>query len=104
MDFDSNQIKGPWVCGLDFGYTNDPTAFTAGIIVESEKRFYIFQEWGGPNYLNDEIAAHIKEMGFAKSNICADCSENKSIEEIKRLGIPRIRPCAKGKGSVLQGI
>ena len=43
-------------------------------------------------------------MGFAKSLIMADSAEQKSVDEIKRLGVPRIKPCAKGKGSVLQGI
>ena len=104
MDFDPNTIKGQPLCGLDFGYTNDPTAFTASILVENERRIYIFKEWGGTGYLNDAIADQIKEMGFAKSIICADSAEQKSIDEIKRLGIPRIKPCVKGKGSVLQGI
>ena len=104
MDFDPDTIKGQPLCGLDFGYTNDPTAFTASTLVESERRIYIFKEWGGTGYLNDAIADQIKEMGFAKSIICADSAEQKSIDEIKRLGIPRIKPCVKGKGSVLQGI
>ena len=104
MDFDPDTIKGQLLCGLDFGYTNDPTAFTASILVESERRIYIFKEWGGTGYLNDAIADQIKEMGFAKSIICADSAEQKSIDEIKRLGISRIKPCVKGKGSVLQGI
>lgn len=104
MDFDPDTIKGVPLCGLDFGYTNDPTAFTASTLVESERRIYIFKEWGGTGYLNDAIADQIKEMGFAKSIICADSAEQKSIDEIKRLGIPRIKPCVKGKGSVLQGI
>ena len=104
MDFDPDTIKGQLLCGLDFGYTNDPTAFTASILVENERRIYIFKEWGGTGYLNDAIADQIKEMGFAKSIICADSAEQKSIDEIKRLGISRIKPCVKGKGSVLQGI
>ena len=104
MDFDPDTIKGQLLGGLDFGYTNDPTAFTASILVENERRIYIFKEWGGTGYLNDAIADQIKEMGFAKSIICADSAEQKSIDEIKRLGISRIKPCVKGKGSVLQGI
>lgn len=104
MDFDPDTIKGQPLCGLDFGYTNDPTAFTASTLVESERRIYVFKEWGGTGYLNDAIADKIKEMGFAKSIICADSAEQKSIDEIKRLGISRIKPCVKGKGSVLQGI
>ena len=104
MDFDPDTVKGQLLCGLDFGYTNDPTAFTASILVENERRIYIFKEWGGTGYLNNAIADQIKEMGFAKSIICADSAEQKSIDEIKRLGISRIKPCVKGKGSVLQGI
>ena len=104
MNFDPTKIKGTLLCGLDFGYTNDPTALTASILVESERRIYVFQEWGGTGFLNDQIADKIKELGFSKSLIMADSAEQKSIDEIKRLGVQRIKPCAKGKGSVLQGI
>lgn len=104
MDFDVDKIKGALMCGLDFGYTNDPTAFTASILDETNKRIYVFKEWGGTGYLNNAIADEIKKMGFAKSIIIADSAENKSIEEIKRAGISRIKPSVKGQGSVLQGI
>ena len=104
MDFDPKTLKGPLLCGLDFGYTNDPTRFIASILCQDEGRIYIFKEWGGTGYLNDQIANAIKEMGFAKSIICADSAEQKSIDEIKKAGVPRIKPCAKGKGSILQGI
>lgn len=104
MDFDPKSIKGQLLCGLDFGYTNDPTAFVASTLVSKENRIYVFEEWGGTGYLNDAIADRIKEMGFSKSLIMADSAEQKSIEEIKRQGVQRIRPCAKGRGSVLQGI
>lgn len=104
MDFDPVNIKGQLLCGLDFGYTNDPTMFMASILVEEERRIYVFKEWGGTGFLNDQIAEQIKEMGFAKSLIMADSAEQKSIDEIKRKGIARIKPCVKGQGSVLQGI
>lgn len=104
MDFDASKIKGQLLCGLDFGYTNDPTRFIASLLCEDEGRIYVFKEWGGTGYLNDEIANAIKQMGFAKSVICADSAEQKSIDEIKKMGVPRIKPCVKGKGSILQGI
>lgn len=104
MDFDATLIKGQLLCGLDFGYTNDPTRFICSILNEEEGRIYIFKEWGGTGFLNDQIASAIKELGFAKSVICADSAEQKSIEEIKKSGIQRIKPCVKGKGSILQGI
>lgn len=104
LDFDPEKIRGDLLVGLDFGYTNDPTALIASFFVESEKRIYVFKEWGDTGYLNDEIANNIKDLGFAKSVIMADSAEEKSIEEIKRAGIQKIKPCVKGKGSILQGI
>lgn len=104
FDFDIKNIKGQLICGLDFGYTNDPTALTASVVVPEENRIYVFKEWGGTGMLNDEIAKGIIELGFAKSTIIADAAEQKSIEEIKRLGVYRIKPCVKGQGSILQGI
>ena len=43
-------------------------------------------------------------MGLSKSAIVADSAEQKSIEEIKRLGIRRIIPAKKGPDSIIQGI
>ena len=74
-DFDIKSLKGIHLCGLDFGYTHDPTAFVSSILVEEERRIYVCEEWGGPGYLNDEIAAHLKSMGFNKSLIIADSAE-----------------------------
>lgn len=102
LEFDKDKIKGQTACGLDFGYTNDPTAFVASIVTED--RIYVFKEWGGTGFLNDQIARAIQTIGFGKSVIMADSAEQKSIDEIKRLGVQRIKPCVKGKGSILQGI
>lgn len=103
-EFDNSEIKGQLLVGLDFGYVNDPTALVASILDEENKRIYIFKEWSATNKTNDEIAKVIVSLGFRKSVIVADCAEQKSIEEIKRLGVSRIVPCAKGKDSILHGI
>lgn len=102
LDFDYKQIKGQLAIGLDFGYINDPTALVASIITEN--RIYIFKEWGGVGMLNDFIASGIERLGFGKSLIIADSAEQKSIDELKKYGITKIKPCVKGKGSILQGI
>lgn len=104
MDFDKDRIKGQLLCGCDFGYTNDPTAFVASYLVPQENRIYVFQEWGGTGYLNNQIASAIERMGFAKSVIICDSAEQKSIEELRQAGIRQAKPSVKGKGSVLQGI
>ncbi len=85
--------------GLDFGYTNDPTAlydvyyFNGGYIVDE----LVYQK----GLLNHQIAAHIKETAPALT--IADSAEPKSIDELKLHQI-QILPATKGPGSVLQGI
>ena len=90
------------LCGLDFGYTNDPTAFVVSF--EKDGRLHIGKEFVRTGLLNNQIATAIKELGFSKSTIIGDSAEVKSIEELKRDGLSRIYPAVKGQGSVLQGI
>lgn len=103
-EFDHAQVKGELICGLDFGFINDPSAFVASLLDEDSKTIYIFKEWSGTGYTNDKLAEVITALGFSKSVIVADCAENKSIAELKQAGIRRIEPCTKGKDSVLHGI
>ncbi|WP_317119985.1 phage terminase large subunit, partial [Clostridium neonatale] len=44
------------VFNLDFGYTNDPTAFGAEILDEANKIIWVFDEFQEKGLLNDEIA------------------------------------------------
>ena len=90
--------------GLDFGYVNDPSAMVVSYLDSENGRIYITDEFYAIGKLNNEIADMIKYKGLAKEVIIADSAEQKSIEEIKRLGVPRIRSAAKGQGSILQGI
>lgn len=103
-DFDNSEINGNLLVGLDFGFINDTTALIAAILCEDTKEIYVFKEWGDTNKTNDEIAAVIKDLGFSKSTIVADCAEQKSIEEIKRCGISKIKACSKGADSIIHGI
>lgn len=92
------------LAGLDFGYVNDPSAFIVAWIREETKEIYVVDEFYQKAKLNNEIAEMIKYKGYAKEVIIADSAEAKSIEEIRREGIPRIKAATKGQGSVLQGI
>lgn len=103
-DFNHTDIKGELMCGLDFGFINDISAFTASLLVESEKRIYVFKEWGDTNKTNQELTNIITTLGFHKSVIIADSAEMKSIAEMKAAGIQRIRPCKKGPDSIIHGI
>lgn len=108
VDFDWKQIarKDGYraLFGLDFGYINDPTAFVACLVNEDKRELYIFDEHYEKGLLNDEIARVIKNKKYHKEIITADSAEQKSIEEIRKSGINRIRPARKGKDSVLNGI
>ena len=90
--------------GLDFGYINDPTAFICTLVDTTNKKLYVFDEHYEKGLLNDEIAKIITNKGYSKEIITADSAEQKSIEEIRKSGIRRIKPARKGKDSVLNGI
>lgn len=90
--------------GLDYGYTNDPTAFIAFMANPIDKELYIYKEFYEKRMLNCHIAEKIKELGFAKERIRADCAEPKSNDDLRRLGIGRITPSLKGRDSILNGI
>lgn len=105
LDLDQLRKMGlKHLVGLDFGYVNDPTAIVESLLDEENKRIYITREFCRTGLLNNEIAEQLKLMGFQKTTIIADSAEQKSIDEIKRAGISRIKPSVKGKGSILQGI
>lgn len=90
--------------GLDYGYTNDPTAFIGFKANPEDLKIYIFCEFYEKRLLNCHIAERIKALGFSKERIRADCAEPKSNEDLRRLGIGRITPSLKGKDSILNGI
>ncbi len=92
------------VFGLDYGYTNDPTAFIAAAVDTAGRRLYIFDEHYGQRMLNSDIAAMIRRKGYAKERIRADAAEPKSNDDLRRLGIGRLVAAPKGPDSVIHGI
>ena len=103
-EFNHADIKGQLLCGLDYGFVNDISAFVASLLDEENKKLYVFKIWGDTNKTNQELANIIKAMGFSKSVIIADCAEQKSIEEMRREGIIKIKPSVKGADSIIHGI
>lgn len=93
---------GKLIVGLDFGFTNDPTAIVASIVKGDD--IFVFKEYTGTGKTNQQIAEIITSMGFAKSTIIADSAEPKSVAEIRKCGILRIKESTKGKDSIIHGI
>ena len=85
--------------GLDFGYTNDPTAIVA---IYYYNGGYIFDEIIFQKGLSNKQIADIL-INQQNGLVVADSAEPKSIDEIKSYGV-NIIPTTKGPGSVLQRI
>ncbi|MBF0831889.1 PBSX family phage terminase large subunit [Lactobacillus murinus] len=94
----------PSYFGLDFGFVNDPSAFVHVKVDQKNKILYALEEYTKKGMLNNEISKVITDMGYSKEVITADAAEQKSIAELKRDGIARVRPAKKGPDSVIQGI
>lgn len=107
QDFDTNEVsKRPGVVsafGLDFGYTNDPSTLFCGLLDKENKQLFVFDEMYEKGMSNRRIADTIEAMGYGKERITADSAEPKSIDELKSLGL-RVKPAAKGKDSIQNGI
>ena len=90
--------------GLDFGFTNDPTALFCGLVDLQAREIYVFDELYQKGLTNRQIADRIVTMGYSKSVIRADSAEPKSIVELQELGLSKVRRARKGKDSVNNGI
>ena len=88
--------------GLDFGYSQDPTAVIE--VWKLDNNLYLNEMIYQKGLTNDEIAKMLLEVGVTRyMDIVADSAEPKSIEEIRRFGL-KIHPAAKGKDSIQNGI
>lgn len=85
--------------GLDFGYSNDPTAIVA--IYKYNGGFILDEIMYRKGLSNTQIADTLKN--YPQALVIADSAEPKSIDEIISQGVSMI-PSVKGKDSVNQGI
>ena len=90
--------------GLDFGYTNDPSALFCGLVDEAAKTLWVFDEMYKPGMSNERIASEVTAMGYRKERIRAEAAEPKSIDRLYELGLSHIQQARKGKDSVNNGI
>lgn len=90
-------------CGLDFGYTNDPSASPIMFLDLENKKLYVWDELYKTGLSNKKIYEELSSMGYGKEKFTGDSAEPKSIDELKSLGL-RIKGAKKGKDSINNGI
>ncbi len=89
-----------WLCyGLDFGFTNDPTALIAVYKVGDD--IYLDQIIYETGLTNSDINAKVTTLDIPEC--IADSAEPKSIEDLARMGW-NVLPAKKGKDSINSGI
>lgn len=86
--------------GLDFGYTNDPTAAVA--VYKYNNNILLDELFYLKGQSNRNLAKLIEDSGL-DGYIYADSAEPKSIDEIRSYGVS-IQPTKKGSDSILYGI
>lgn len=94
---------GPYF-GLDWGFSQDPTAATKCWI--NGDNMYIEYEAGKIGLELDDTAKYLMERlpGIEKHVIRADNARPESISHVKRMGLPRLTAAKKWPGSVEDGI
>ena len=101
-----DRIEDDWELlgyGIDFGYSNDPTAL---VVMYKSPEGVVFDEIAyDKGLLSNQIANLIKGAygAYGKGEVIADSSDPRLIEEIFRMGV-NIKPAIKGPDSILAGI
>jgi len=104
QEFAPMQTWGMPYCGLDFGFSQDPTAAVKCWVYDN--RLYIEHEAGKVGLELDKTAQYLRKVitDFADHEIQADSARPESINYLQRHGLPKIVGVEKGKGSVEDGI
>lgn len=88
--------------GLDWGFTNDPTALVFFCVVSGE--LFVDELLYRTGMVNPDIAKEMGKIGITRNDmVVADSAEQKSIKELCNLGY-WVVPCSKGKDSIINGI
>lgn len=87
--------------GMDFGYTNDPTAIVDVLIEEETKTIYLDEICYKTSMLTSDIIDECKKLGQVK--IISESADPRLVQEIYRAGV-NIHPVVKYQGSIEAGI
>lgn len=99
---DRATFDGPYQ-GLDWGYSNDPTALIRSWI--KDECLYIEYEGGGTGIELDQVKSECEKIpDFLAHKTIADSAQPAMISHVRRKGMDKIEGAKKGPGSVEDGI
>ena len=89
--------------GLDFGYSNDPTAICA---VYSHGEGYYLQELLYEKRLDyTQLGNRMRDIGIGTTDmVICDSADPRGIDSLRKMGFKGIRPSKKGRDSIVAGI
>lgn len=87
--------------GIDFGFTNDPTAIC--LVAKQKDKLYVHELMYNTGKTNQDIANFLKAKNLNNTLSFADSAEPKSIMELRQMGC-LVKEAKKGQGSVNAGI
>lgn len=100
-EFPEHDVEGECYIGLDWGYSNDPTA--AILAFKRKDKLYIHEILYRTGMTNADIVDFLKIGGYGNTLTFADSAEPKSIETCRQLGL-MMKGATKGAGSINAGI
>jgi phage terminase large subunit len=98
-----NVDTGQRFAGIDFGFSQDPTAIVSGSIDTKRKILYITDEVCRREMFVEQMASELKRINALNLHVYCDSAEPRSIADLKRYGV-RAVPCKKGKDSIIHGV
>ncbi|HEB2319241.1 TPA: PBSX family phage terminase large subunit [Staphylococcus aureus] len=98
--FKETQLK---VHGVDYGFTNDPTALISAIVDLQKKEIYIYEEHYEKAMITDDIYNMLVDKGLKDAEIKSE-NEGRLITELKLKSISKIVPASKGPNSIMTGV
>ena len=93
----------PFIYGMDFGYSIDPTTLVKVCIDEKQQIIYLHECVYERGLTTSDIEQRIRKHTRQDDLIIADSAEPRLIDELKAKGI-NIRPTVKGPDSVKAGL
>lgn len=89
--------------GLDFGYSNDPSAIVA--VWKHGEGYYLEEKLYEKRLDYTELGNRMRDVGIGVTDsVICDSADPRGIDTLRKMGFKGVRPCKKGRDSIVAGI